>query len=396
MKKIMTITWGVLVLFIILQVNVTKVYADDDNTKKASTKNQFMKCLYDEMLLRKSEVVIDYKGKDYKEIFDSFEREEYLKQVSALDDPNTSDDFDYLGHNISYMRTQMNYNEKQGAIFTITINWRENYEQLQYVNARINQILTSLNITDNTANYEKTKKIHDYIVENVEYDSNLKKDNAYYALKEGSATCQGYSLLYYKMLTEAKVKCRYVTGIGTNESDSGPHAWNIVKLGKKWYNIDITWDDPVYVDEEGKASKYKKKIGYDFFLKGSNEFDKGHKKDEEFKTADFIQNYPISDTNFNIDQYEEEYDEEAPKPLKWDLADDPDNLIQPDGFLASIGQWIMDVASGKENFFTSLKDKWNNADIKYKLVFIIAILLLIILKLKNRLFSNKFGNGRFY
>ncbi len=355
MKKIKRLAWGALVIILVIQFNIIKVHAadeDDDSVKTASTQNQFIKCLYDEMLLKKSEVVIDYKGKDYMDIFNSFEKEEFLKKISALDDPNTSDDFDYLGHNLSYMRTKINYSEKQGAVFTISIKWRETLEQTQYVNARIKQILSSLDISDKT-NYEKTKKIHDYMVENIEYDSKLKKDNAYYALKEGTATCQGYSLLFYKMLTEANVRCRYVTGIGTNENDSGPHAWNIVKLGKKWYNIDVTWDDPVYITEEGKASRVRKNISYDFFLKGSDEFESGHKRDSDYLTEDFKNKYPISNADFDIDQYVDEYDEDAIPPLEWDLADDPDNMIRSENFASSLGQWISDVASGKVNFFAS-------------------------------------------
>lgn len=33
--------------------------------------------------------------------------------------------------------------------------------------------------------------------------------------------------------------------VGFVNSDSMEHVWNLVKIGAKWYNIDVTWDDPV-------------------------------------------------------------------------------------------------------------------------------------------------------
>ena len=79
----------------------------------------------------------------------------------------------------------------------------------------------------------------------MEYDyTNLNDDNyklkytAYAAMCNGTAVCQGYSNLLYRMLLEAGVDCRIISGIGV----SGGHAWNIVRLGDLYYNVDATWD----------------------------------------------------------------------------------------------------------------------------------------------------------
>ena len=45
-------------------------------------------------------------------------------------------------------------------------------------------------------------------------------------------------------------------------SNSMDHAWNMVKVGGKWYHIDVTWDDPVN-DTYGKAR-------HDYFMLSDN------------------------------------------------------------------------------------------------------------------------------
>ena len=47
--------------------------------------------------------------------------------------------------------------------------------------------------------------------------------------------CAGYSKLTMAMLRKAGVNSIIVT--------SSSHAWNMVKVGKNWYNLDTTWDD---------------------------------------------------------------------------------------------------------------------------------------------------------
>ena len=47
--------------------------------------------------------------------------------------------------------------------------------------------------------------------------------------------------------------------VGTNESGDS-HAWNVVKVDGKWYNLDTTWDDPIL------SNVVKTNIRYRYFL----------------------------------------------------------------------------------------------------------------------------------
>ena len=53
----------------------------------------------------------------------------------------------------------------------------------------------------------------------------------------GKAICDGYASTFKKMCIYTGIKCEYIA--------SNNHAWNLVKIGKKWYHYDTTWNDCV-------------------------------------------------------------------------------------------------------------------------------------------------------
>ena len=118
-------------------------------------------------------------------------------------------------------------------------NYMETKEQADYVTYRIEEILGEM-ITDDMDDYQKEKAVHDYIVQNVNYDTTLSENTAYAALTKGNTVCQGYALLAYKMLNRAGIETRIIEG-----ATEAPHLWNLVQLDGKWYHLDCTWDDPV-------------------------------------------------------------------------------------------------------------------------------------------------------
>ena len=90
-------------------------------------------------------------------------------------------------------------------------------------------------------NAEKLLWLHDYLITHCEYDLTYKKTNAYNALVEGRAVCDGYSKAYKVLCAQAGLTCEFVS------SDAINHSWNMVQVNKEdtvWYYIDCTWDDP--------------------------------------------------------------------------------------------------------------------------------------------------------
>lgn len=116
---------------------------------------------------------------------------------------------------------------------------------------------------------QKLKWIHDWLITSVDYDFkglNARKSasalessekyrylyNEYGALVDGKAVCEGYSYAFKAIVdelsrrTKTTIKCD--VAIGNN------HAWNLVQLNKKWYVIDVTWDDSAKKDFFKKIS----------------------------------------------------------------------------------------------------------------------------------------------
>lgn len=90
--------------------------------------------------------------------------------------------------------------------------------------------------------------VHDRLALNCVYNENVLLGTtepesvytAYGSLCNGDAVCQGYAYAYKYILSRLNILCEIIV------SDSMCHAWNLVKIGDKWYHVDVTWDDPAW------------------------------------------------------------------------------------------------------------------------------------------------------
>lgn len=195
---------------------------------------------------------------------------------------------DYIGYTYGGYQVSYSYNSNE-IWLSYTMRYYTTYDEEQEVKSRVNKIISSLNMSNNTQ-YEKVKKIHDYIADHIDYWWNFSTADGYYpytaysGLVNGKCVCQGYAALFYLLCKEAGVEAKVVTGIG----NGGKHAWNIVNVGKDtngkriFYNIDPTWD--------GQETYTR----YDYFLKSDNEFP-DHTRNTEL--SDY---YKISTTSLNV------------------------------------------------------------------------------------------------
>lgn len=115
-----------------------------------------------------------------------------------------------------------------------------------------NTILTQL---QGLSVYEKERRLHDILIERVEYDKGADKNqSAYSALVEGKSVCAGYARAYQYLMQRLGIACYYCTGYAGTD-----HAWNIVALDDGYYNVDVTWDDT-----EGGEYDYFNKTDEDY------------------------------------------------------------------------------------------------------------------------------------
>ena len=94
---------------------------------------------------------------------------------------------------------------------------------------------------------EREEYIHNYIINNCDYDEKAaenddvqgNENDAYGALVDGKAVCEGYARAFQLLCNKANIDSVLLSGT----ADSDNHAWNGVKIGGDWYQIDVTWDD---------------------------------------------------------------------------------------------------------------------------------------------------------
>lgn len=100
-------------------------------------------------------------------------------------------------------------------------------------------------VANNMSEYEKELYLHDKLAEHVTYIDGTNAHNAYGALVEGKAVCDGYAEALQYLLQRAGIQSFIAIGASVNPSTgtSEGHAWNLVRIEGAYYHTDLTWDD---------------------------------------------------------------------------------------------------------------------------------------------------------
>lgn len=85
------------------------------------------------------------------------------------------------------------------------------------------------------SDYARALWLHDWTLDQLEYDHSLNRCSAESGLTRHQGTCESYQRIYSKLLDAA--------GIGNGRITGNGHTWNAVKIDGKWCQMDLTWDD---------------------------------------------------------------------------------------------------------------------------------------------------------
>ena len=238
---------------------------------------------------RREEIVIEYSSKsDNMEDIDELVSELMYYSQSETAAP---DEGDYIACQLGGYSVDFTRNGTAGAYsyeITIRPDYYTDREQEWAVSDRVSDVISGLELDDGASDLDKVRAVHDWLCDNVEYDEIHKRNEhyhlrstAYGALVYRHATCQGYAVSAYRLLRELGVDCRVVKGMAyRDDSDGEYHAWNIVGIDGKYYNMDVTWDDRLECT--------------DYFLKSDAELS-SHHRDEAYSSAEFTSRYPMAD-----------------------------------------------------------------------------------------------------
>ncbi len=191
-----------------------------------------------------------------------FQSGTYLKDIMDALCIDRPDIFYYAGYSIDKAYVYSDY--KYVYSFDYNSAWYDDATYTaellpEYYNALIQKI-PQISV-DLSNRYNFIKSLHDYLCDNVYYpdlnsvDYVANAHDAYGALIEGRAVCQGYSDAIKIVCDYYKIPCVCISGT----ANGGGHMWNAVQMDDgKWYFIDATWNDQ---GDYGTC--------YDFFLVGS-------------------------------------------------------------------------------------------------------------------------------
>ena len=161
-----------------------------------------------------------------------------------------------------------------------TTYYNSSFSSKEKIDDALNQIKkVANNVVSNAtgSRYNKILYVHDWLVDNLEYDGNGKnKDNIYGTFVDKKVVCEGYAEGLKYLLDKLNIPCVLVYGIGFDENgNQEAHAWNYVQMEDgMWYAVDTTWDDPIYVGSSNSIIQNDYKHSY--FLKGSKTFNVNH------------------------------------------------------------------------------------------------------------------------
>lgn len=248
--------------------------------------NDTEKKIYDQLLgvVKDGGLTYEFRNVDYDRYSDAA-----LRAVRAL----TFDHPEYFWLNSGY-RTSGTYGHgKNNDTFKITLScyqyWTYTTNPKKYTQTlqeEIDKIVDMANQQPNT--FEKVRFVHDYLVQNVEYDhdalAEAKKTvhtaaseyiySAYGCLVNKKAVCSGYAKAFQLIMYHLGISCNYVTG-----DAGGPHGWNYIELEDEYYFVDVTWDDGDHKDSQGNM-KYPNDSEYKYFCITEETLEKNHKIDE--------------------------------------------------------------------------------------------------------------------
>ena len=99
----------------------------------------------------------------------------------------------------------------------------------------VNNAVVQCRQQTNGSEYNMALWLHDWTLDQLEYDHNLNWCSAESGLTRHQGTCESYQRIYSKLLNAAGIANGRITGNG--------HTWNAVKIDGKWCQMDLTWDD---------------------------------------------------------------------------------------------------------------------------------------------------------
>ena len=180
----------------------------------------------------------------------------YSERYCSKDYENCFNDINELSSDVELLTNLNNYVHPYNSFDNISFSFNNEVVQIKIehiyseddintLNKIVDEFINN-NITNSMGTKEKIRIIHDYIINNADYDilkTKNKDDNtyrsstAYGVLVQGYCICSGYSDAIAIFLDKLNIINYKIS--------NDQHIWNLVYLDGEWLHLDLTWDDPI-------------------------------------------------------------------------------------------------------------------------------------------------------
>lgn len=168
--------------------------------------------------------------------------------------------------------------------FTYTMSREEALAAAEEVRAFTEACLDTPELRTAETDYKKILGVYRYIINNTDYIVTEGDQSILGVMSAHRGTCAGYARSFQYLMSQLGIPC--TLALGTSEGNA--HGWNMVMCGGDWYQMDVTWGDPVTPEGEPGTS-----LQYTYCLLTDEEMYRDH-------TLDDVLPMPVcTSTNYN-------------------------------------------------------------------------------------------------
>lgn len=224
--------------------------------------------------------------------------------VKETEDVSAYNEGDYLwfhltGYDCQLTDTRITRNGLTLYTLTYTPTYYSTAEEETELSAKVDNIIKNdLDISADMDDFEKVRKVYEYLSLDATYDLSLRENglsrcSAYNAIVEKRAVCQGYSNAVFYILKKLGINNRIITGNVYYDGEWRVHAWNLVEINDAWYNVCVTTE--VHMREDYNILSYR------YLLKTDNDqYFSIFQRDSAFSDAAFTSAHPMAQTSYQV------------------------------------------------------------------------------------------------
>ncbi|WP_107949316.1 DUF5050 domain-containing protein [Lysinibacillus parviboronicapiens] len=238
-------------------------------SSKISTNDLFSTTLFDEdpallQFIKKIEKHIAKLEKDFEVTYTGKLRgEDFEQQLNDLANLLSHVNPYTAGYFLDYQWTY--WEEDKEYPVKLNITYLTDAKKEGHIDAYVKNFVNTY-ISNDMNDFERAKAVNDHVVLLATYTEQgaTEGQTVYELIQDGTAVCQAYALLAYRLFLAAGLDADYVYGYSNDEL----HAWNLVNVDGDWYHIDTTWND---IDASEPYA-----ISYEYFLLNDEKLSQDH------------------------------------------------------------------------------------------------------------------------